>query len=176
MEVRAKLNKLRMSSRKVRLVIDVIRGMDVEKAKEQLRFMSKAAAQPLLKLLNSAVANAENNLKLDKNNLFIKKITADEGTVLKRYRPRAFGRAAEIRKPSTHIKILLAEKKETKSKVKLTKKETAKETLKVVKPEEIKEAASDVKKKEVLQAKKEKKPLINIKGIKDKFIQRTGEK
>ncbi|PIY96355.1 MAG: 50S ribosomal protein L22 [Candidatus Kerfeldbacteria bacterium CG_4_10_14_0_8_um_filter_42_10] len=176
MEVKAKLNRIRMSPRKVRLVIDVIRGLDIEKAQEQLQFISKAAAQPILKLLNSALANAENNFKLDKNNLFIKKITADEGPVLKRYRPRAFGRAAEIRKRSSLIELVLAEKKESKRKVTADKKKSEKEGLKIVKADEIQKETSDPKKKELPTEEKKKKSIMGIGKIKDKFIHRTGEK
>lgn len=174
MEVKAKLNRLRMSPRKVRLVIDVIRGQDIEQAKQQLLFLSKEAAKPVLKLLNSAVANAENNFKLDKNNLFIKKIIANEGPTLKRYQPRAYGRATEIRKRSSRLEIILAEKKVTKQKGKTAPRK--KEELKLVKAEEIKKEAVDLKKKFIPPAKEEKKPLSPIQRIKDKLIRRSGEK
>jgi len=110
MEVIAKARYIRQSPRKVRLVIDAVRGKNVVVAKSQLRFMSKAAALPVLKLLDSAVANAEHNFKLDGSSLVIKSITADGGPVLHRWRARAFGRAAPIRKRSTHITIVLASK------------------------------------------------------------------
>ncbi|MFH1621368.1 MAG: 50S ribosomal protein L22 [Patescibacteria group bacterium] len=109
MEVKAMLRHLRMSPRKVRLVIDTIRGKKVETAETQLIFVKKAAAGPVLKLLKSAVANAEHNFKLDKNTLFIKKITADAGMTIKRSMPRAMGRATPIRKRSTHITIILSD-------------------------------------------------------------------
>ena len=110
MEVNAKARFVRMSPRKVRLVIDVIRGMDVARAKDQLRFMRKAAAGPVMKLLDSAVANAAHNFKLSTDTLFVKAITADGGPALKRWTPKAFGRAAPIKKRMTHISIVLAEK------------------------------------------------------------------
>ncbi len=110
MEVKAKLRYLRISPRKVRLVIDLIRGLDTQEAIEQLNFMPKRSALPVLKLINSAVANAENNFKLKTDNLYIKKITADEGPKLKRWKPRAFGRATPILKRSSHITLILDER------------------------------------------------------------------
>ncbi len=109
MEVKAKLRYLRMSPRKVRLVVDVIRGMEVNKALAQLRVINKWAAQPLAKLLQSAVANAKNNFELEKDNLYIKEIRVDEGPTLHRWQPRARGRATPIRKRSSHISVVLDE-------------------------------------------------------------------
>jgi large subunit ribosomal protein L22 len=110
MEVIAKANHIRMSPRKVRLVVDLVRGMDVDKAAAQLRFYRKDAARPVLKLLQSAIANAEHNFKLSSGNLYIAKATVDGGPVLKRWRARAFGRAAGIKKRSSHITIVLSER------------------------------------------------------------------
>ena len=110
MEIKSKARNIRMSPRKIRLVVDLIRGMDVQKAQEQLGFMKKHAAKPVLKLLNSAMANAEHNFQLKKEDLYVKYVVADGGPVLKRWRPRAFGRAAGIRKRSTHISMILEEK------------------------------------------------------------------
>jgi len=110
MEVIAKARNIRMSPRKVRLVIDLVRGMAVDRATAQLRFFRKDAARPVLKLIESAVANATHNFKLDKSSLFIKKIVADGGPVLDRWRARAFGRAAPIRKRTCHITVVLDEK------------------------------------------------------------------
>lgn len=110
MEVIAKANNIRMSPRKVRLVIDVIRGMDVTRAQTQLQFLKKAATLPVLKLLNSAIANAEHNFQMDKSTLFVKTITADGGPTIHRWTPKAFGRAAPIRKRTSHITIILAAK------------------------------------------------------------------
>ncbi|MFH0951707.1 MAG: 50S ribosomal protein L22 [Patescibacteria group bacterium] len=133
MEVIAKLRYLKMAPRKVRLVIDEVRGLSVKTAEAKLRFMPKWAAMPVLKLLSSAVANAINNHKLDKVNLYIKSIQADEGPPLKRFKPRAFGRVSPIKKRSTHITLVLDEKK--KSKKNLVKSDEAKVTeLKSAKP------------------------------------------
>lgn len=97
-----------MSPRKVRLVIDAVRGLPVEQALVKLDFIKKDAAYPVKKLLLSAIANAEHNLKQKASGLYIKKVTADGGPMLKRWAPRAFGRAAPIRKRTSHIEIVLA--------------------------------------------------------------------
>lgn len=111
MEIKAKAKYIRLSPRKTRLIADLIRGLDVKEAENQLIFLRKAAARPVLKLLKSAIANALNNFKLKEENLYIKSITVDSGPTLKRWQPRAFGRATPIRKRSAHISIVLAEKK-----------------------------------------------------------------
>lgn len=109
MEIKAFARYIRMSPRKVKLVIDLIRGKQVLDAQTILRFMPKAAAKPVLKLLNSAIANAKHNFKLDESKLIVKKVLADQGPTLKRWRPRAFGRPAGIKKRTTHITIILEE-------------------------------------------------------------------
>lgn len=96
-----------MSPRKIRLVIDAIRGKRVSDAIVQLRFLNKAASLPVLKLIQSAAANAAHNFKLDPATLIVKKITADGGPSLDRWRARAFGRAAPILKRSAHITVVL---------------------------------------------------------------------
>jgi large subunit ribosomal protein L22 len=107
MEVKAHLKHFRMSPRKVRLVLGLIRGMKVEYAREQLGVLNKKASVAVMKLLNSAVANAEHNFDLPSENLFVKSVFADGGRTLKRWRPRAFGRAAMIRKRTSHVTIIL---------------------------------------------------------------------
>lgn len=109
MEIKASLNHLRMSPRKARLVLDVVRGLPVDKALEQLQFINKLAAEPILKLVNSGIANAEHNFNLEKSNLYIKEIKADGGMTIKRWMPRAHGRATTIRKRSCHITLVLGE-------------------------------------------------------------------
>lgn len=103
-----------MAPRKVRLVIDAVRGLPVMAADTRLTFMKKAAVEPVQKLLRSAIANAEHNFHLKKEDLIVKTITADGGPTLKRSRPRARGSAAPIRKRTTHIMIVLGAKSETK--------------------------------------------------------------
>ncbi|MBR3305322.1 MAG: 50S ribosomal protein L22 [Christensenellaceae bacterium] len=104
---RAVAKYIRISSTKVRLVLDQIRGKNVNEAKAILMNTPKSASEPVLKLLNSAVANAENNLDMNRDDLFIAETYADEGPTLKRIRPRAQGRAFRIRKRSSHITIIL---------------------------------------------------------------------
>ncbi len=116
MEVKVQLNNIRITPRKSRQLIDVIRGKDVDKARALLEFTVKRAAEPVLKLLNSAVASAVNDLKLNEKNLYISKITADEGPTLKRSFPMSRGRAYPIMKRTSHIQLTLSEKKEVKSK------------------------------------------------------------
>ncbi|MBD3310919.1 MAG: 50S ribosomal protein L22 [Candidatus Magasanikbacteria bacterium] len=130
MQTQAKLRFLRIGPRKVRLLADLIRGMKVEKAIEQLMFSKKDAAKPLLKLLNSAIANAEHNHEMKKDTLVIKKAFVDGGPVLKRWMPRAMGRATPIRKRTSHITIVLegdAEEKKSKKDKKDVKKDEKKE-------------------------------------------------
>ncbi|PIS05442.1 MAG: 50S ribosomal protein L22 [Candidatus Buchananbacteria bacterium CG10_big_fil_rev_8_21_14_0_10_42_9] len=129
---RARLSRLRISPRKVRLVVDMVRGLPVEQALDQLNFSAKAAARPVHKLIKSAVANAEHNQNLSVGNLFIKTITVDDGPTLKRYKPRAMGRATPIRKRTSHVKLILSEiKASKKTEVKLYKsKEPKVDTIK----------------------------------------------
>lgn len=109
MEVKAKAKYIRISPRKVRLVADLVRGLKLTAALDQLKFSSKHAAKPLQKLIDSAAANAVNNFELDKNNLFIKEVMVDEGPTLDRWMPRARGRATPIRKRTSHINLVLGE-------------------------------------------------------------------
>lgn len=98
---------VRISSRKVKVVIDLIRGKSVAEAKAILAFTPKAASEPVLKVLNSAVANAENNLDMSADQLFVAEVFANQGPTLKRFRPRAQGRASRIRKRTSHITVIL---------------------------------------------------------------------
>ncbi len=98
---------VRISSRKVKIVIDMIRGKKVDEALNILEFTPKAAALPVKKLLQSAIANAENNLDLDPSNLYVAEVYANQGPTLKRYRPRDHGRATPIMKRTSHIGIVL---------------------------------------------------------------------
>ena len=104
---RAIARYVRISSRKVRIVIDLIRGKSVREAEAILRYTPKAATEPVLKLLNSAVANDENNLELNRDDLYVAEVYAIQGPTLMRYRPRAHGRASRIRKRTSHITIVL---------------------------------------------------------------------
>lgn len=110
MQVSAKLKNLRISPRKVRLMANVVRGKDIQRAKIQLQFSTKKSSGNILTLLNSAVANAKNNFNLDEDSLFISNIIVNEGPTLKRWRPRAMGRASAIHKRTCTIEIFLDEK------------------------------------------------------------------
>ena len=116
MEVKAHTRHLRMSPRKVRLVVDAVRGMAVAPALAQLTFMSRAAARPVKKLLESAIANAEHNFKLDREDLYIKAGMVNQGPTLKRWRPRAMGAAAPILKRTSHVTLVLESKTGAKKK------------------------------------------------------------
>lgn len=108
---RAIAKYIRISSRKVKVVIDLIRGKNVDEAKTILTFTPKAASEPVLKLLNSAIANAENNLGLNADTLYVAEVFANQGATLKRYRARARGNASRIRKRTSNITIILDEAK-----------------------------------------------------------------
>ncbi len=107
MAVIAKLNYLRIAPRKVRMVADLVRRKSVGEAQNILNFTVKNAAEPLQKLLKSAIASARHNFHLDETNLYISKLTVDEGPKLKRWRPRARGTANEIQKRTSHITLIL---------------------------------------------------------------------
>jgi len=109
-EARAKLSYARISSRKVKIVIDLIRNKPVGVALGILANTPKAASEPVEKLLKSAIANAENNHSMDVSKLYVAEIFACQGPTLKRVRPRAQGRAFRIRKRTSHITIVLKEK------------------------------------------------------------------
>ncbi len=133
MEVKASLRNLRMAPRKVRLVVDLVRGLPVAEAELRLQFCRQAPARPVLKLLKSAIANAEHNFKLDASNLRIQAITADGGPMFKRTSPRAMGSGVMVRKRQTHINIVLTdEPAKTKAKAKPAKKPRAAKAKKPV--------------------------------------------
>lgn len=110
MEVKAKLRYARVGAQKARLVADEVRGKNINEAVRILTFMDKKPAEMILKLVNSAVANAEQKQVIDLDNLYVKHISVDQGPVLKRFRPRAQGRAFGIRKKMSHINLILDER------------------------------------------------------------------
>ena len=116
MEITAQLSNYRQSPRKVRLVADAVRGKSAEAALVELNFTLKRTSAPIKKLLLSALANAEHNNKLSRETLFIKRITVDGGVVLKRGMPRARGMMEPIKKRTSHILLVLAEKEAAESK------------------------------------------------------------
>ena len=114
MQVQATKKYARISSRKVRLVADLVRGMDVEQAEVTLQFTQKGSSKLVLELIRSAAANAEHNHSLDRSNLFVKSIFVNDGPMLKRFRARSQGRAFQILKRMSHIVVILDERVESK--------------------------------------------------------------
>jgi large subunit ribosomal protein L22 len=158
MKVTAKLKNLRISPRKVRIVANVIKNMNVDDAIAELSNLIKKSSGIVEKLLKSAIANGENNYGLDRSNLYVYDIQVGEGTTLKRWLPRAYGRASSILKRSSHITITLEERiegKNRKTKEQLEKERKKNEQEKKKMEKEIMEERSDEKKKE------SKAPLID---------------
>lgn len=110
MQAKAHANSIRIAPRKVKLVIDLIRGKQVGEAIAILRHTPKSASPVVEKLLNSAIANAEHNYQMDVNNLVISEVFVNQGTTMKRFRPRAMGRASRINKRTSHITLVVSEK------------------------------------------------------------------
>ena len=110
MEVKAKLSYARVGAQKARLVADMVRGKDVNEAIRTLTFMKKKTAVMIKKLIESAVANAEQKEVIDVDNLYVKTICVDQGPSLKRFRPRAQGRAFMVKKKMSHINVVLDER------------------------------------------------------------------
>lgn len=110
--VRATARYIRISARKMRLVADTVRGKDIAAARTTLAFSTRAAAKVVDKVIASAAANAENNHDLSVDDLFVSRIYVNEGPTLKRFRPRAMGRASRIRKRTSHVTVELAPRKE----------------------------------------------------------------
>ena len=109
-EAKATLRFARISSRKVKIVADLIRGKNVDEALAIVKFTPKASSEIIEKLLKSAIANAENNHNMKQNNLYVAEIYANQGPTLKRIRPAAKGSAVRIRKRTSHITIVLRER------------------------------------------------------------------
>ncbi len=110
METSATLKSVRLSPQKTRLVVDMVRGKAVQEALNILKFSPQRPADIVAKLLRSAIANAEQKGVADVDRLFVKAVSVDQGPVLKRFMPRAQGRATKIRKPTSHITVVLDEK------------------------------------------------------------------
>jgi len=110
MEARAILRFIRVSPRRVRLVVDQIRGKEVEEALDILKFTPKRSAAIVAKVLKSAIANAENTQSVDVDRLYVKRALVDEGGMWKRFMPRAMGRATRVRKRLSHITLVIDER------------------------------------------------------------------
>ena len=161
-ESRASARFLKISPKKVRLVINEIRSLKVEEALDKLKLINKRAVPLIAKLLNSAIANAEHNFKLKKEDLYIKQIVANQGPTLHRWKPAAFGRATPIRKRTTHLEVVLGVKQE-----------------KPLSTKEVKKPASTPKRGEQKSEKKEEtKKVVKLKKAevkKDKKIKKEKE-
>ena len=110
MEATAKLKSVRLSPQKTRLIVDMVRGKNVQEALNILKFSPQRPADVVAKLVRSAIANAEQKGVADIDRLFVKTVFVDQGPALKRFMPRAQGRATKIRKPTSHITVVLDEK------------------------------------------------------------------
>jgi large subunit ribosomal protein L22 len=117
MEVKARAKYIRMSPRKIRLLTTLVKGKSVAAALDQLRFAGKDAAEPVRKVIASAMANAKHNFELKEDNLYIKEIRVDQGVTLHRWLPRAHGRATPLKKRTSHINVTLAEISDSGSRV-----------------------------------------------------------
>jgi large subunit ribosomal protein L22 len=115
MEARAQARFIRVTPRKARRVVDLIRGLPAAEAQAVLRFAPQAASEPVGKVLASAIANAEHNFKLDTDTLVVSRAWVDEGPTLKRFRPRAQGRAYRINKRTSHITVVVESREEAAS-------------------------------------------------------------
>lgn len=167
-QVKAKLRFLRMGPRKVRLVADLIRNKKAVEAERVLMLLKKRAAKPMLKLLQSAMANAKNNFSLPTEDLKIATLMVDEGPTLKRWMPRARGRATPLRLRSSHITLILTGEDKEADKASGTKKIKADskkpDSKKEDKKSETKKVATKAKPVAVTKGKKiEKKPSLKKK-------------
>lgn len=126
--VTAQLRYYRMGPKKLRLIVDLIRGKRVTRAQSVLSLLNKKGAKPMLKLLNSAVANAKHNYNIGLENLIVKSVMVDGGPMLKRFMPKAHGRATPVRERTSHVSLVLEEietkQKEKKEKAKSESKKT----------------------------------------------------
>ncbi|MBC6458530.1 50S ribosomal protein L22 [Actinomadura sp. HBU206391] len=113
MEARAQARFIRVTPRKARRVVDLIRGLPAAEAQAVLRFAPQAASEPVGKVLASAIANAEHNNKLDADTLVVSRAWVDEGPTLKRFRPRAQGRAYRVNKRTSHITVIVESRPES---------------------------------------------------------------
>ncbi len=170
MLVEAKVKYVRIAPRKVRLVADAVRGMKAEEAQKVLHFVVKKSTNPVLKLLNSAIANAEHNFNMKKENLYIAEIKVDGGPIIKRFRPRARGSTSAIQKKTSHISIKLGEIAGKESKRKSVKKEKQpkiKTVYQTEKPKEesVKEQDSKVRKSSNKNVEKQKEQKAEKKTI-----------
>jgi large subunit ribosomal protein L22 len=168
MQVTAKLNNLRMTPRKVRLVTSLVAGMDAKAAQGQLRFMNKKAAPIVLKLLNAGLANAKHNFNLNEDNFYISRLEVEAGPSLKRWLPRAMGRATPILKRTCSINLILEEKTPSKKPALAPKKKAKAEKMEKGQPEAVAEEKPMIEKEETISvisepAQEQRKPAFTPK-------------
>ncbi len=180
MQVTAKLNNLRIAPRKSKIVADLIKGLDVDEAFDQLDVHVKRTSPHLKKLLASAIANGENNLGIDRNNMYILNVRVGEGVTLKRWRARAFGRAGRILKRTSKIEIILEERVEgkgrkTKEQIEKEKKERI-QIKKKLKKEKEKKEKEEAKKKKVTSKKIKTERKEELKKEEKTVTEKKGEK
>lgn len=156
MKVTAELNNLRISPRKVKLVADLIRGMDALEAVAQLDSAIKKTSGYMQKLLLSAIANGENNFGLSKNNLYVLDTVVGAGPTLKRWMPKAYGRAGQILKRTSKVRIVLEERVEGKDR-------KSKEQMEKEKAEKVKKATQELRKEEEKKKEEKKDELKDVK-------------
>ena len=147
-EVKAKARFIRTSPTKARLIVNYLRGKSADDTLNYLKFVHKAAVSPIAKLINSAVANAEKNFSLNRDDLYIKKFIVNDGPILKRYQPKAYGRSAQISKRTSHFELILGlrpgAKPGTIKSVKKAEVKNEEQDLKTVAPTEIKKEGPKV--------------------------------
>jgi large subunit ribosomal protein L22 len=163
MKVTAELNNLRISPRKVKLVADLIKGMNAIEAVSQLDVAIKKTSGYMQKLLLSAMANAENNFGLSKNNLYVLDAVVGAGPTLKRWMPKAYGRAGQILKRTSKVRIVLEERIEGKDR-------KSKEQMETEKAERIKKAAQELKKESKKEESKKEEDKAEIKEAKTEKV------
>ena len=178
MEIRAKGKNIRISPRKIRLVANLIKGLPVEQARIQLEFNRKIASKILIKLLDSAVANAVENFNASKDNLLVKSITVDGGSTLKRWMPRAHGRATPIRKRTSHVNLVLSEIVASGKLAKKTSIDDKSDLIKIgTKETKNFDELQDVASKNLVKEENKKLATTSTKGFVNKIINRkTGSK
>lgn len=163
MKVTAELNNLRISPRKVKLVADLIKGMNAIEAVSQLDVAIKKTSGYMQKLLLSAMANAENNFGLSKNNLYVLDAVVGAGPTLKRWMPKAYGRAGQILKRTSKVRIVLEERIEGKDR-------KSKEQMETEKAERIKKANQELKKESKKEESKKEEDKAEIKEAKTEKV------
>lgn len=177
MEIRSHAKFLRLSPRKARLVVDAVRGLNAQKALAMLRVMPKKAAHEIYKVIKSAVANAEHNFGMKKDDLVIKSIVADQGPTFKRYKPRARGSADTMTRKMTHIMVTLESASGAKPKaVEQPKPEIIKEEKPKVVKEKKKESKATKTSEKVKTEKKETEVQEEVKTIKKKTVNKPKAK